>query len=189
MRKLVYYVAVTADGFIAAEDGSYDAFLFEGPQAADLLADFPETMPTHLRAPLKITAPNQRFDTVLMGRATYEVGLKDGVKSPYSHLEQYVFSSSLRESPDPAVRLVSSDAVKLVRSLKAREGRDIWLCGGGKLAASLATEIDELVLKLNPVVIGAGIKLFGGAVAPIKLALKERKIYDNGYLRLHYARA
>jgi dihydrofolate reductase len=189
MRKLVYYVAVTADGFIAAEDGSYDAFLMEGPQAADLLADFPETMPTHLREPLKITAPNRRFDSVLMGRATYEIGVKQGVTSPYSHLEQFVFSTTLAKSPDQAVRLVSNDAAAFVRALKSRDGRDIWLCGGGELAASLASEIDELVLKLNPVVIGAGIKLFGRAVPPMKLALIERKIYDNGYLRLHYARA
>jgi dihydrofolate reductase len=100
-----------------------------------------------------------------------------------------VFSTTLGKSPDPAVRLVSSDASTFVRSLKSREGRDIWLCGGGELAASIAGEIDELILKLNPVVIGSGIKLFGRAVAPIKLALTERKIYDNGYLRLHYARA
>jgi len=187
MRKLVYYIAITADGFIAAEDGSFDAFLMEGPQVPDLLADFPETLPTHVREAIKLTAPNRRFDTVLMGRATYEVGSKHGVTNPYGHLEQYLFSTTLGKSPDPAVELVSSDPAAFVHELKRRQGRDIWLCGGGQLAAALAGEIDELVLKLNPVVIGTGIKLFGAAIPPTKLKLTEQRIYDNGYMRLHYA--
>lgn len=189
MRKLVYFVAITADGFIAAEDGSFDAFLMQGPHMADLVADFPETLPTHVRSVLGISAPNRTFDAVLMGRATYEVGTKDGITNPYAHLQQYLFSSSMAKSPDPAVELVKGDAVAFVRALKAREGRDIWLCGGGQLAATIAGEIDELVLKLNPVVIGAGIKLFGNAVPPLQLKLTDKRIYDNGYLRLHYARA
>jgi dihydrofolate reductase len=187
MRKLVYYIAITADGFIAADDGSHGAFLMEGPHVPDMLADFPETLPTHVREALKLTAPNRCFDTVLMGRATYEIGWKQGVTSPYAHLEQYLFSTAFGKSPDPAVKLVSSDAAAFVRELKQRPGRDIWLCGGGQLAAALIGEIDELVLKLNPVVLGSGIKLFGAAVPPTQLKLTERRIYDNGYMRLHYA--
>jgi dihydrofolate reductase len=189
MRKLVYFVAVTADGFIAAEDGSFDAFLMQGPHMSDLVSDFPETLPTHVRKMLDITGPNRTFDAVLMGRATYEVGAKEGVTNPYAHLQQYVFSTSLGKSPDPAVQLVSSAPGSFVRELKARDGRDIWLCGGGQLAATLIDEIDELVLKLNPVVLGAGIPLFGRAVPPLHLRLTDKRIYDNGCLRLHYARA
>lgn len=189
MRKLVYFVAITADGFVAAEDGSFDAFLMQGPHMADLVADYPETLPTHVRNVLGITAPNRTFDAVLMGRTTYEMGSKEGVTNPYAHLQQYLFSSSIGKSPDPAVELVKGDAPAFVRGLKAREGRDIWLCGGGKLAATLADEIDELVLKLNPVVLGAGIKLFGSAIKPLHLKPIDKRIYDNGYLRLHYARA
>jgi hypothetical protein len=110
MRKLVYCIAATADGFIAAPDGSYDAFLLEGPHIAELIADYPETFPTHLRNPLGLTGPNRRSDSVLMGRATWEVGV-------------------------PA----------------------------------------------------AGIPLFGRAVKPKRMTLTERRIYDNGCLRLHYA--
>lgn len=187
MRKLVYYVATTADGFIAAEDGSFDAFLQEGEQFADLIAEFPETFPGHARGPLGITGPNRRFDAVLMGRATWAVGLPHGMTSPYPHLAQYVFSTTLGSDPDPAVQLVQSDPVAFVRGLKADSGRDIWLCGGGRLAAALFPVIDELVLKQNPVLLGRGIPLFAGRLPPTRLALLERKGYANGYTRLHYA--
>lgn len=187
MRKLVYCIAATADGFIAAQDGSFDALLLEGPHIVDLIADYPETFPTHLRAPLGLRGPNRRFDTVLMGRATYEVGVPAGVTSPYGHLEQYVVSAGLGQSPDRAVQLIDSDALGFVRSLKTRAGGDIWLCGGGRLAATLFEEIDELILKTHPVLLGIGIPLFGRAVKPTRLTLIERKLYDNGCSRLHYA--
>lgn len=187
MRKLVYLVATTADGFIAAPNGSYDAFIMEGPHIVELIADYPETFPTHLRAPLGLTEPGRRFDTVLMGRATYEVGVPAGVTSPYAHLEQYVVSSSLGRSPDPSVHLVDSNALDFVRKLKEQAGHDIWLCGGGQLAAALYEEIDELILKSHPTVLGAGVPLFGRGVKPKRMTLTDRKIYDNGCLRLHYA--
>lgn len=187
MRALTYYVATTADGFIAGADGSFDAFLPDGPQLADLLADFPETFPGHLRGPLGVTAPNRVFDTVLMGRATYEVGQRAGITSPYPHLRQYLCSTTLTASPDPAVTLVGSDPVALVRGLKQEPGGGLWLCGGGQLAAALFDEIDELILKVNPVVLGAGIPLFARAVPPTRLRPLDRKVYDNGFVRLHFA--
>jgi dihydrofolate reductase len=76
MRELKYYVACTVDCFIARQDDSYDFFLTEGEQVADLLAAFPETIPALFREKLGTTAENQCFDAVLMGRRTYEVGLK-----------------------------------------------------------------------------------------------------------------
>ena len=186
MRKLVYYVACTADGFIAREDGSFDCFLMEGEHFADLLASFPETIPSHLRKRLGVTAPNQHFDAVLMGRATYEVGIPLGVTSPYPHLQQYVFSRSLERSPDPDVELVSTDALAKVKELKQAAGKDIWLCGGGELAADLFPEIDKLILKVNPVVIGTGIPLFRREVKPTNLDLVENKRYSNGFMMNTY---
>jgi dihydrofolate reductase len=182
MRKLVYYVACTADGFIAREDGSFDCFLMEGEHYADLFASFPETVPSHLRDQLGVRAANQHFDVVLMGRATYEVGVAVGVTNPYPHLKQYLFSRSLDSSPDPGVELVSTTALMKVKELKRETGKDIWLCGGGKLAADLFPEIDELILKVNPVVIGKGIPLFSREVKPTMLELVESKRYRNGFM-------
>ncbi len=186
MRKLVYYVATTADGFIAAEDGSFDFALQEGEHFADLFAAYPETIPGHLREQLNVTGDNQRFDTVLMGRNTYEVGLEFDVTNPYPHLRQFLFSRSMQESPDENVTLVSENASEAVKELKKKSGKDIWLCGGGSLASALFDEIDELILKVNPTLLGAGISLFVGGIPMTRLDLTAQKIYENGFLLLTY---
>ncbi|WP_369147001.1 dihydrofolate reductase family protein [Streptomyces sp. R44] len=187
MRKLTYYIAATLDGYIAGPDGQYDFFPFEGEEAAAILADFPETMPTPTRDPLGIAdrAP-ERFDTVIMGRATYEPGLKLGWTSPYAHLKQYVVSRTLT-SPDPAVTVVD-DPVALVRELKEQDGLDIWLCGGGKLAAALRDEIDLLIIKRNPIVIGSGIPLFDGPFTPTNFVPVGTRSFDSGFAITHFAK-
>lgn len=186
-RRLVYYVACTADGFIAREDGSFDWFLFEGEHFADLIRKFPETFPAHLRRALGVTQAAQRFDTVLMGRKTYEVGLREGITSPYSPLRQFVVSTTMAESPDPSVELHNGKPLDLVHGLKSEQGKDIWLCGGSKLAAAVLPEIDELILKINPVVIGSGIPLFAGLAGTRKATLVNHNVYSNGFILAHYA--
>jgi dihydrofolate reductase len=185
-RKLVYYVACTVDGFIAREDGSFDWALFQGEHLTDLIEKFPETFPTHLRRTLVVPENARRFDTVLMGRKTYEVGLKAGITSPYEHLRQFVVSASMQESPDSTVHLHRGDALELVRQLKAEQGKDIWLCGGAKLAAGVFTEIDELILKINPILIGSGIPLFDGVAVTRAATLSEHKVYPNGFVLVRY---
>ena len=122
---------------------------------------------------LGLDAENKVFDTVLMGRNTWQVGVDNGTTNPYPRLRTYVFSSK-QETPDPAVEFVAGDPVRKVRELKQDSGLGIWLCGGGRLAQSLWSEIDRLVVKVNPVVIGAGVKLIEGAeFAPRKLAARR----------------
>jgi dihydrofolate reductase len=189
MRKLTYYVACTADGFIAREDGSFDFFPMEGDHLDDYVARFPETLPGHLRAALGVTAPNRSFDAVLMGRGTYEVGSKMGIASPYGHLKQYLFSRTMAASPDPAVELVRGVPAVFVRELKKQPGLGIWLCGGGELATALFDEIDELILKVNPVVLGSGIGIFRGGSRPRPLVLVDSTTYRSGVVLLQYRRA
>jgi dihydrofolate reductase len=186
VRQLIYLVACTADGFIARRDGSFDCFPAEGDHLAGLVESFPETIPGHLRDALGVRAANRLFDTVLMGRRTYEVGLAAGVTSPYPHLKQYVFSRGMVRSPDAEVELVSGDAGGLVRELKRREGMDLWLCGGGDLAAALLPEIDGLILKVNPLLLGTGIPLVAGAARPTGLELTGSRAYGSGVILLHY---
>ena len=186
MRKLIYYVACSVDRFIARTDGSFDFFLTEGAHLADLVDSFPETVPGHLRAALGVTRVNQRFGAVLMGRATYEVGLREGVTSPYPHLQQYVFSRSMKESLSPEVELVSEDALTAVKELKREPGKDIWLCGGAQLAATLFSQIDELILKVNPILLGKGIPLFAGSINETALEFSECKSYSNGFMLVQY---
>jgi hypothetical protein len=75
MRKLTYYLGSSLDGFIAAPDGSIDAFPVTQDVIEFMAADYPETLPTHLREQLGVTAPGRRFDTVVMGRNTYAPAL------------------------------------------------------------------------------------------------------------------
>ena len=181
-RKLVYYVACTVDGFIAREDGSHDWALSQGEHFTDLIEKFPETFPAHLRQALGVPRNARRFDTVLMGRKTYEVGVNAGITSPYEPLRQFVVSRSMAEVSHSAVHVYHGAALDLVRQLKAEEGKDIWLCGGSKLAAGVFTEIDELILKINPVVIGSGIPLFDGTSNTRATILTEHKVYANGFV-------
>lgn len=188
MRTLTYLVACSVDGFIAHLDGSHDGFSQDSEYFSDLFSSFPETVPSHLRDVMGIHAENKWFDTVLMGRKTYEVGLKDGVTSPYSHLKQYLFSHSLQQSPDESVELISENAIEVVEALKRESGKGIWLCGGGSLATALFTNhlIDQLILKLNPFLMGSGIPLFSDVIQQTALELTDRKIYKNGVLLLYY---
>nr|WP_221376245.1 dihydrofolate reductase family protein [Actinoplanes polyasparticus] len=188
MRKLIYYVASTVDGFIAAPDGD---FAFFGPLNEELNAyinsRYPETLPTALREHFGVTAPNQVFDTVVMGRGTYEPALNAGITSPYAHLEQFVFSSTLDPAIDPAVTVVTEDALPYVRKLKERPGRDIWLCGGGAFAGAVRSEIDEYVIKLNPVLAGDGIPLTAGPFDPARLTFMDATpVGSSGVVVLRY---
>ena len=186
VRKLSYYIAMSLDGFISRTDGRIDDFSFEGEHVPDLLAEYPETIPTHLRSHFDLTNENRQFDTVLMGRRTYEVGLELGVTNPYQHLRQYVFSRSLQSLPDNDVNLISSNAIDAVQKLKAEDGLGIWLCGGPELASTLLGEIDELILKVNPFLMGAGKTLFAFEFPKRELQLVTHHHYDNGFSLLHY---
>jgi dihydrofolate reductase len=186
MRRLIYYIACTVDKFIARADGSFDFFLMEGDHVADLLKRFPETIPAHFRDKLSITAENQTFDAVVMGRETYEVGLKEGIANPYPQMKQYVVSRTFKANPDPNVELVSTDPVAFVRALKQQPGKDIWLCGGGSLATVLFPEIDEMILKVHPILLGSGIPLFSGVIPLTSLELIDNKLYSNGFMLLNY---
>ncbi|WP_030659705.1 dihydrofolate reductase family protein [Streptomyces rimosus] len=185
MRKLVYYVAVTLDGRIAGPGGEFDFYpVGDAEQAAAysawVNARHPETVPTAMRAAHGLAdAPNVRFDTVVMGLGTYRPALDAGLTSPYAHLRQYVVSSTLPQDVDPAVTVVRADPLALVRGLKREEGRDIWLCGGGRLAGELLPEIDELIIKSYPVVAGAGVPVFDGGFTPTDFAVAERTSFAN----------
>ncbi|MYS80995.1 dihydrofolate reductase family protein [Embleya scabrispora] len=165
MRKLTYFIAATLDGFIADKDGNFDFFPVGEDVLAHLVAEYPETLPAHV-APHVGVAPDaefRHFDTVVMGRATYDPALQVGITSPYSHLRTYVVTGSITESPDPGVTLVAGDPVAKVRELKAEPtGKGIWLAGGARLAGSLMGEIDELVIKTYPILIGTGIPMLSG---------------------------
>ncbi|GAA3664964.1 dihydrofolate reductase family protein [Lentzea roselyniae] len=186
MRKLVYYVAVTLDGFIAAEDGTFDGFIFEGDHMAGINAEYPDTLPTQFREALGLLdAPNPNFDTVLMGRNTYQV--PGGLASPYAHLRQFVVTSQELDTPDD-VELIRENVAGRVQELKEEDGLDIWLCGGGKLAAELLPLIDKLLLKIHPVVFGRGIPLFDGKADITRFKRTDARLFESGVSFMTYER-
>jgi dihydrofolate reductase len=185
MRKLVYYVGTSIDGYIAGPGGEFDFFTAADPdRTAEVVAwigeEYPETLPTAARTALGLDdRAHRRFDTVVSGLATYRIGVDAGVPSPYAHLRQYVVSRSLREAPDPAVT-IAKDPIALVGELKQETGADIWLCGGGTLAGALLPEIDELIVKTYPVLAGAGVPMIGGGFDPTPFAVTDRRSFPGG---------
>lgn len=184
MRTLTYYVAATLDGFIAGPGGGdpsgQDFFPITPDLVAYIVEHFPETLPGPAREAMGISGPGPEFDTVLEGRASYEVGLAAGIDDAYPHLRHLVFSRTLGHAPAEAVEVVPGDALARVRELKAEDGKGIWLVGGGTLAHSLLPEIDRLVLKLNPTVIGSGVPMVDGPFQPASFTVTDTVALESG---------
>ncbi|WP_030594350.1 dihydrofolate reductase family protein [Streptomyces fulvoviolaceus] len=192
MRKLTYFIACSIDGFIGDESGDASfMYPFVDEEFFEFLkAEYPETMGSGGRRALGIDdLENQKYDTVVQGRGSYDVALKEGITSPYAHLREYVASRTLEESPDPHVEIVADDVVGKVRELKAEEGEfGIYLCGGSKLAGELLDEIDELVVKTYPIVLGTGMPMFGSGFAVAEFGLDEVRLFKNGVFVRTYSR-
>ncbi|MDN4639250.1 dihydrofolate reductase family protein [Agreia sp. PsM10] len=185
MRKLIYYVAVSIDGYIADAAGGFDAFLVEGDHASVVFGEYADALPAHVHAALGIEPPKTRFDTVIMGWNTLIPALDAGITSPYPHLRQIVASRRPR-GVDPDI-VLTDDPLTTVRELKRKDGLDIWLCGGGQLAGALLSEIDHIVLKRNPIVFGSGISLFGdAAAAPRSYDLTRTRSFESGVVVEEY---
>lgn len=169
MRKVVFGGANSLDNYIARKDGSVDWILF-GKEAADYMKDYWKTI-----------------DTIVMGRKTYEVGLKmSGGSNPYKGMKTYVFSRTLKEGKD--VEIVNEDASEFVRELKNQEGKDICVMGGGEFAKPLleAGVIDEIGFNIHPLLLGQGIPLFHEMSRQINLELLDCKPFKNGSVLVTY---
>ena len=189
MRRLVYYIAVSLDGYISGPDGQTDAFAHEGDHMAWLIEHYPETIPGHVRGPLGLAETEHRaFDTVVLGRDTHQVAVDAGLASGYPHLRQLVVTHHPDDLPAEPGLTTTDDPVAAVRALKAENSRlDVWLCGGGALAGQLLGEIDEVRLKVNPVILGAGRPLIAGGYAPRALVPRLRREFESGVVYAEYA--
>ncbi|MCP3821768.1 dihydrofolate reductase family protein [Streptomyces sp. A3M-1-3] len=173
MRKLTYYIAISIDGFIAGPEGEVDGFPQSEEYTQYTRTDYPE---------------NVRFDTLVMGRGTYDPALAIGITNPYAHIRTYVASRSLEKSPDPAVEIISGDLVAKVRELKQEEGLGIYLAGGADLAGQLFDEIDELHVKTYPIVLGSGIPMLRTGFSVSGFEIRSSRVFDNGLIFTQYTR-
>lgn len=173
MRKIVYYVASSIDAYISGMNDDVSGFAGKGNGVDKYLTDL-----TH-------------FDTVIMGRKTYEFGYRYGLQPgqpAYPHMKHYVFSDNLQfKNTDPKVQVKAMD-LNEIEQIQNQEGTDIYLCGGGQFAGWLLEhqKIDILKLKLNPLILGEGIKLFGTSSKQYKLQLIDTADYENGLQIMTY---
>lgn len=187
MADLVYYIATSLDGFIADPDGGFEGFVTEPATVAWLFDRYPETCPAHLREALGVAAQPRRFDRVIMGARTHQPALDAGLTSAYPHLQQYVVTH--RELPDdPTVHTINGDVHRAVAQLKTELGRDIWLCGGADIAAQTFDLIDELQVKVNPVLFGSGVPLTRLAYEPRAFSLQSSETLPGGVVFTTYRR-
>jgi len=168
MRRVVYRVAASLDGYIAGPKGQIDWIVHD--PTIDLASQFAAT------------------DTVLLGRRTYELTLQPGAPPWPPNWRVYVFSRTLRAPLGPSVTLIRENIAEAVRALRAASGPDIWLFGGGQLFASLLAlnSVDRLELTIVPVLLGGGTPFLGPGASQIPLELAHSQAYPSGIVSLQY---
>ena len=172
-RKVVLYIAQSADGYIAKEDGSLDWLNIVEKAGEDYgYANFVETV-----------------DTVIMGRKTYDKVLSFGIDFPHKGRKCYVWSAS-RTGSDENVTYFNSDLKELILKLKNEPGKDIFIDGGAALVTELMKQdlIDRYILSVIPVFIGSGIRLFKDSGNELGLELARCSSFSSGLVQLWYNR-
>ncbi len=174
MRKIIVYIATSADGYIARPNGSVDWL------------NRPRTVGDY-----GMRAFFRSIDTILWGRRTYDLALGMGGKGGGfgPKVKNYVFSHRPPESATPDVDFVNEPIGTFAKRLRAEAGKDIWMMGGGGLIASFLDEgeIDELIIHVIPIFIGEGIPLIHPRHRSVPLALLSCRPYSDGVVRLHYS--
>jgi len=159
-RRIIYYLASSADGFIARANGSVD-WLENRPATDYGFANF-------LRS----------VDTVVWGRRTFDESRRRGGIEPFGPNKRHVVLSHFRRPAwAPAgVEFTSSPVEALARRLRRGKGKGIWLMGGAKLAAAFldAGQVDEVIVHVIPLLLGSGIPWFEPAGAPSNCASTRR---------------
>ena len=172
MRKVIYGVGTSLDGYIARLDESLD-FLHLRPSNYSMEPFF------------------KTIDVGLMGRKTYEAGVRmSGGKFESHGLRCYIFSRSLREGERDGAIFVREEPKRLVEELRKKKGKDIWLIGGGELTREFLKVdlVDKLYLGIVPVLIGEGIPLFATGFPQREFTLTKSKTYSGGLIVLEYER-
>ena len=175
MRKVVLFIAMSLDGYIADKNGNVD---WLGGQNQN-----EETLDTY-------SMFIKDIDTVIMGWNTYHQVVTD--LSPtewiYNNLTSYVVTHKELSSTDKII-FTQKSPCDIVNELKQEQGKNIWICGGANIIQQLidADLIDEYYISVIPTLLGTGIRLFKTNSKEIKLKLMYTQSY-NGITDLIYAR-
>lgn len=175
MRRVILYIAMSLDGYIADKNGGVDWLSGQDAEGAEegTYSEF-----------------TQGIDTVVMGWNTY-AQVKTELSPeiwPYEELTSYVITHRNEKSTDN-IKFVGEEPCELIARLKEMSGKDIWICGGSSIIQPLICEnlIDEYRVSVIPTILGKGISLFGNRETELQLRLKETKMY-NGIVELVYTR-
>lgn len=166
MRRIRYQVACSLDGYIADVSGKTGWIVDEPTIDFEALFD--------------------QFDTLLMGRTTYE-GLVSNADGFWGKTV-LVFSRTLRQEDHPQVTIVSDDAQARLNQMRSLPGKDIWLFGGGILFQSLLSLgcVDTVEPAIIPVLLGAGRPLLPSPAARHMLTLTSQRVFPSGIVWLEY---
>ncbi|HVS80364.1 MAG TPA: dihydrofolate reductase family protein [Pyrinomonadaceae bacterium] len=177
MRKIIVYIATSADGFIARVDGGVDWL------------DRPRTAGDYGMGKFY-----KSIDTILWGRKTYDMVLrfqKEGKGGPdnYGGIKNYAFSRRPPKKAASGFEFVKEPISKFAKRLRAAKGKDIWIMGGAGIIASFldAGEIDEFIIHVIPTFIGEGIPLIVPRHRTVPLKLVSCNTFSDGVVRLHYS--
>jgi dihydrofolate reductase len=163
-RKIIVYIATSADGYIARPDGSVE--WLERPRP---------------RGNYGMDAFLKSIDTILWGRKTW------GGRGFGPKFRNYVFSRRPGKS-SPEAEFVHEPIAEFARRLRASPGKHIWMMGGASIIASFldAGQIDEFIIHIVPVIIGDGIPLIAPGRRQLPLKLRSCRRFPDGVVRLHY---
>jgi dihydrofolate reductase len=176
-RKIIVYIATSADGFIARKDGAVDWLDRPSPKGNYGMGEFWKSI-----------------DTILFGRKTYDMSVKfvkEGKATPdmfAGGVKHYAFSRKPPKKVLFGFEFVNEPIKKFVKRLRAERGKDIWMMGGASIIRSFldADAIDEFIIHVIPTFIGEGIPLIAPKRRTLPLKLLSTKKYPDGVVRLHY---
>jgi dihydrofolate reductase len=169
MRRIRYAVAMSLDAYIAGPNGESDWIIMD-PEI-----DFGELF--------------ESFDTILMGRRTFEVAMTQGGGGPMPGMKTVVVSRTMRPQDHSGITIIADRAEETLARLRAEPGKDIWLFGGGSLFRTLlaARLVDTVEVAVIPVLLGGGVPLLPAPAGPAKLRLAGSRAYKTGIVSLEYA--
>ena len=169
VRRIRYRVAMSLDGYIAGPQGEFEWII--GDPEMDFGALF------------------QQFDTLLVGRGTFEFMVEHG-QATVPGMKIIVFSRKLQQCDFPDVTIVAGKEKETVAALREKPGKDIWLFGGGLLFRSFLELglVDTVEVAVIPVLLGGGIPLLPAPAKKSRLNLTGHKVYGSGIVLLEYSK-
>jgi dihydrofolate reductase len=159
---------MSLDGYIAGPKGEFD-WITKDPE-------------------MDFGALFQQFDTLLVGRGTFEFMVEHG-QAAVPGMKIIVFSRTLQQCDFPDVTIVAGREKEAVAALREKPGKDIWIFGGGILFRSFldAGLVDTVEVAVIPVLLGGGIPLLPAPAKRAKLKLTGHKVYGSGIVLLEYS--